>query len=347
MKFNRKSRRIPMRLWVIGAVIVIGFIVAVVGIRQYYYANLRPVSSNPTAVVVTIPKGASISQIANILDQKHLIRSTWAFEWYVHSANLTNQLEAGTFSLSPSESLQQIAGIIASGHVAEGTVTILPGKTLAQVQASLINDGFSPASVQAALNPANYSDLPIISDKPANLDTLQGLLYPDTFDKTASTDPSVIIRESLQEMGQHITPTMQSAFAGEGLSVYQGIILASIVEQEVSKPGDRSQVAQVFLSRLKQGMPLGSDVTANFGSVLNGQQPSLTYDSPYNTLLHPGLPPTPIGTVSQNALDAVAHPAPTNWLYFVTGDNGTTYFETTLQQHNADTAQYCHKLCGQ
>lgn len=242
--------------------------------------------------------------------------------------------------------MAQIAQIIASGHVAEGLVTILPGKTIAQIKNSLINQGFSPSAIDSALNPSQYSSLPIVTDKPSNVDSLEGLLYPDSFDKTSHTSPSKIINESLVEMGNHITPTLQAAFASEGLTVYQGITLASIIEQEVSKVSDRSQVAQVFLTRLKQGMPLGSDVTANYGAVLNGQAPSLSYDSAFNTLIHPGLPPTPIGSVSQSSLNAVASPAQTSWLYFVTGDNGTTYFEQTLQQHNADTAQYCHKLCA-
>ncbi len=336
-----------MKIWITGAAILVIFILAVIGVRQYYYVNLKPVSDSQKTVIVTIPQGSTIKQIGDLLATKKLIRSSWAFEWYVHSADMTNNLEAGTFALSPSESLQTIVNTIASGHVAEGTVTILPGKTIAQIRSYLINQGFSPSNVDAALNPGLYSDLPIIADKPAAVNTLEGLLFPDTFDKTSATSASFIIRESLTEMGQKITPSMQKALAQEGLSVYQAITLASIIQQEVAKPSDMAQAAQVFLSRLSQGMPLGSDVTANYGAVINGQQPSLSYNSPFNTLKHKGLPPTPIGTVSLNALNAVAHPANTNWLYFVTGDNGVTYFESTLQQHNADTAQYCHKLCAQ
>ncbi|HZL08189.1 MAG TPA: endolytic transglycosylase MltG, partial [Candidatus Dormibacteraeota bacterium] len=192
-----------------------------------------------------------------------------------------------------------------------------------------------------------YSDLPALAYKPANVTTLEGLLWPDSFQKNSSTAPSFIIRESLVEMGQHLTPDVQAAFASEGLTTYQGLTLASIVEQEVNKPTDQTQVAQVFLSRLKANTTLGSDVTANYGAIEAGQPPNLRYDSPYNTLIHNGLPPSPISTVSLNALTAAAHPAATNWLYFVTGDNGTTYFSTNLQDHQTQTQQYCHKLCGQ
>ena len=344
-----KGRRhpVPKRLVIVGVALLLVIIIVVVLIRGLYYANLRPVNGNTQALIVKIPSGSTINQIADILYQDHLIRSAWAFEWYVHAAQLSNQLEAGSFALSPSFSLQKIAGIIATGHVAEGIVTILPGTTISQIAATLVKDGFNQAAVTAALTPQQYADLPIVADKPAGVNTLEGLLYPDSFDKISSTTPAYIIRESLTEMGQHITPALQQVYAKEGLSVYQAITLASVVEQEVSKPSDRAQVAQVFLSRLKQGMPLGSDVTAYYGDKLNNQPLSLSNDTPFNTLLHAGLPPTPIGTVSQSSLNAVAYPANTNWLYFVTGDNGVTYFETTLQQHNADTAAYCHKLCMQ
>ena len=148
-------------------------------------------------------------------------------------------------------------------------------------------------------------------------------------------------------MTSKLTLNVQQEFASEGLSTYQGLTLTSIIDQEVSNPNDQSQVAQVFLSRLKLGMNLGSDVTANYGALLNNQPPNLAYDSPYNTLLHTGLPPTPISTISKSSLYAATHPSTTtNWLYFVTGDNGTTYFSTTLQQQQANTAQYCHKLCS-
>ncbi len=339
--------KIPFRAWLIGGILLLLLVGLTAAVRVYYEINLKAVSGSQKAQIFTVPTGATISQIGNMLQSRGLIRSAWVFDWFVHSDNLSDKLEAGTFSLSPSDSIAEIAGIIASGHVAEGVVTILPGKTISQIETSLINSGFTPGQVKTAMNPSDYAGLPILDDKPASVDTLEGLLYPDTFDKTSTTSAEHIVRESLTEMGQHITPSLQAAFASEGLSVYQGITLASIVEQEVSKPSDQSQVAQVFLSRLKQNIPLGSDVTANYGALINDQPPSLSYNSAYNTLIHTGLPPTPIGTISLSALNAVAHPAPTSWMYFVTGDNGKTYFEQTLQQHNADTAQYCHKLCAQ
>jgi len=160
-------------------------------------------------------------------------------------------------------------------------------------------------------------------------------------------------------MAKILTPDVRSSLAAQGLSVYQGIILASIVEQEIpSAPlapkDDRRKAAQVFLKRIRTGMQLGSDVTAKYGAINDGRKDLvnnnsfayLTYDSPYNTRLHDGFPPGPIGNVTADGLDAVAHPAGTDYLYFVAGDDHVTYFSNTLEEHQALTAQHCKKLCN-
>lgn len=314
--------------------------------RHIYYSDLQPLSSNQKTQIFSVASGSSVKQIADKLQQAKLIRSSWAFQLYVHSQDNANQLQAGTYALSPSESLVNIVNTIAKGKVATNLVTIVPGTRIDQVRASLINHGFSPSAVDKALDPSLYADLPVLAFKPANVSTLEGFLWPDSFEKQPNTDPSVIIRESLVEMGKHLTSTVQTSFANEGLSTYQGLTLASIILQEVNKPADQAQAAQVFLSRLKMGMMLGSDVTARYGSITAGQSPNLTYDSAYNTLLHPGLPPTPISNVNLTSLYAATHPANTSYLYFVSGDNGNTYFSNTLQQQQSDKQTYCHKLCS-
>jgi UPF0755 protein len=314
--------------------------------RHIYSADLQSVSNSQKTTIFTVKTGSSVKDIADELEQAHLIRSAWAMQLYVHSKELTNELQAGTYAFSPSQTTSQIVNTMTQGKVTTRLVTILPGRRIDQVRADLINAGFSPTAVDQALNPAQYADLSVLAFKPADVNTLEGLLWPDSFQKDPTTDPSVIVRESLTEMGQHLTSSVQAAFAAEGLTTYQGLTLTSIIDQEVSRSGDQTQVAQVFLSRLKANSTLGSDVTANYGAVAAGQAPSLSFDSPYNTLLHTGLPPTPISTISSSSLNAATHPANTSWLYFVTGDDGTTYFSTTLQQHQAQTQQYCHKLCG-
>jgi UPF0755 protein len=343
---NNKKRGVPRRMYVTIAVLILLLIAGMVVVRREYTSKLAAVSTNQTTQIFTIDRGTSVKAIAANLETQHLIRSAWALELYVHSKELGAKFQAGSYALSPSQSTRSIVAVLTKGKVATRLVTILPGRRIDQVRADLINDGFTPADVDKSLDPAQYADLPVISYKPLGITSLEGLLWPDSYQKDANTSASVIVRESLVAMGQHLTPDVQQAFASENLTTYQGLIVTSIVTQEVNKPADQAQAAQVFLLRLKQGIMLGSDVTAFYGSQTAGKGQDVTYDSPYNTRLRAGLPPTPISTITANALNATAHPASTDWLFFVAGDDGTTYFSHTQAEHDALTQKYCHKLCN-
>ena len=344
---DRKFHRLPQRVWIILTVLVVLIIVGTVAVQRVYYDNLQPVSNSTKIQYITVASGLGLNQIANQLHAAGLIRSSQVFEWYVSIHNDRDALQAGTYGFSPSQSTSEIAKAIADGKVATNLVTILSGQSLSQIQQTFIKAGFSPASVTTAFNASLYrSAYQALADNPSSA-SLEGFLWPDSYQKTASTNPSQIVAEALVEMQQHLTTDIRNGFAAQGLSVYQGVTLASIVEKEVPGQNDRNQVAQVFLKRLQIGMPLGSDVTAYYAAAQAGLAPTLSYDSPYNTLLHTGLPPDPIGTVSASSLEAVAHPASTGWLYFVTGDDGTTHYAQTLQQHQANVSQYCQKLCSQ
>ena len=350
MRYTTTTRvqrhRWPKRLLWIGAVIVVVGLAATIIVRHTYFAGLKPVQANSESVqLVTVERGATVDAIGEQLKEAGLIRSPWAFRLYVSSKNVRTALQAGTYSFSPSQSVAQIVAQLTHGKVATDLVTIVPGQRLQQIRTTLINYGFSEAAVDAALDPAAYSGDPALVDKPAGAN-LEGYIYPESYQKDAATKPQEIIEQSLKEMSKKLTPDVRAAFASQGLSTYEAIIVASIVEKEVSRAEDRAQVAQVFLTRLKIGMALGSDVTAFYGSLVAGQRASVAYDSPYNTRLHPGLPPTPISNVTTSSLQAVAHPAATDWLYFVSGDDGVTHFAHTLAEHEANAARYCHKLCA-
>jgi UPF0755 protein len=349
---NRPGRKktqlsLPRRVWWLLIILVALVIGGIFVTRHIYNHDLKAAGESQKSQVFTVKSGDSVKEISDNLKAAQLIRSAWAFQLYVHSKDLSYKLQAGSYAFSPNEDTPTVVSILTKGRVSTELVTILPGERIDQVRAALINYGFKPTAVDQALNPAQYSDLPVMAFKPAAVSTLEGLLWPDSWYKDGTSPPSDIIRQSLQEMGQHLTPDVQAAFANESLTVYQGLTLTSIVLQEVNKPTDQTQAAQVFLSRLKAGTSLGSDVTARYGAIEAGQAPNLTYDSPYNTLIHTGLPPTPISTINLSALNATTHPANTNWFYFVTGDDGTTYFSNTLQQQQANTQKYCHKLCSQ
>ena len=343
---QRQQRRIPRRVWFV-IVALLAVVVAGAALTQrWYYLNLQPVSNSAQKQYITIASGATLTQIAKQLQAARLIRSSQAFEWYASIHDARDKLQAGTYSFMPNENTTTIVNTIIAGKVATDLVTILPGERLDQIREAFIKSGFASPAVDAALDANQYHSYPALADNPPAA-TLEGFLYPDSFQKTAATDPKQIIAESLIEMQAHLTTDIRAGFAAHGLTVYQGVTLASIVEGEVPGQADRDQAAQVFLTRLQQGISLGSDVTAKYGAIKAGVAPAVNYDSSYNTLLHKGLPPGPVGSVTDSSLHAVAHPANTDWLYFVSGDDGTTHFAKTLDEHNANIDKYCHKLCNQ
>jgi UPF0755 protein len=349
MYSNRpKKRTIPKRLLIILFIAVAVIVVATMAVRHVYFQELGPVTANTGqhAQLVTIERGSSAEAIAKQLEDAGLIRSAWAFKLYIGGQKVRDALQAGTYSISASQSVAQIVSLLTHGKVATNLVTVLPGQRLDQIRDMLLGYGYKTSDVDAALDPASYAGNPALVDKPAGA-SLEGYLYPDSYQKDSNTTPRDIVLESLNQMNKQLTPDLRDSFAKHGLSTYEGVTLASILEQEVSNQDDRAQAAQVFLKRLGAGMMLGSDVTAYYGSYIAHQKPSVLYDSPYNTRIHTGLPPTPISNVSARSLQAAAHPAATDWLYFVAGDDGVTHFTRTLEEHDAAAAQYCHKLCSQ
>lgn len=343
-KLYSKRQKIALAFFVVAII----FLVVVAGlVRKAYSDNLKPLnSSDNTSIIVTIDPGSTPGDIAKELEDKGVIKSDWAFEWYVRNHNLRADLKAGTYLFKPSQSVQEIVDKIVDARVATDLVTILPGKRLDQIRAGLIEAGFSAKEVDKALDPEQYRSHPALTDLPKGAD-LEGYLYPESFQKVSETTPEEIIEQSLDELNRYLTPEVREGFSKQGLNVHQAIIIASIVEQEVGIQSDRPVVAQVFLKRLEEGIRLGADPTAFYGAIINGKEPTVVYDSPYNTRLHEGLPPGPIGNVSVTSLEAVAFPAQTDWLYFVAGDDGVTHFSKTLEEHEELTRKYCTKLCNQ
>jgi UPF0755 protein len=331
----RYTTRVQKRRWPRRLLLVVGILAAIIiggtiVVRHVYFEGLRPVNRGSQVVqLVTIEPGSTVEQIAHQLQAARLIRSTWAFKLYVSSKNTRDLLQAGTYSFSSSQSVAQIVAQLSHGKVAVDLVTIIPGQNMKQIRTTLINYGFGEAAVDTALDPAQYADDPVLVDKPASAN-LEGYIYPDSYQKDSSTTPQQIIEKALAEMNKKLTPELRKAFAAQGLGTYEAIVLASIVEKEVAKQEDRTQVAQVFLTRLNNNIALQSDATKAY----------------FNTYQNRGLPPTPISNVSINSLQAVANPAKTDWLYFVSGDDGTTHFSHTLDEQESNIQKYCHKLCS-
>ncbi len=339
----RPSKRLLIALAVI--ILVLGG--GVISLRTWYVHNLRPVSSLTTSKYFTVTPGASLHQIAIKLKSAGLVRNARVFETYVRSNELHDKLQAGTYSLGPSMGVEQIVKKMVGGDVAKNLLTILPQKRLDEVKQAFAAAGYSAGQIDQAFDPASYRGHPVLASLPAGA-SLEGYLYPDSFEKQADTPAIDIVRESLDEMQKYLTQDVINGFGTHSLNVYQGITLASIVAQETDDPTYQPTAAQVFLSRLAGNMALGSDVTAFYASAIAGvKPPNLAIDSPYNTHLYPGLPPGPISNMTKDALNAVAHPATTDYLYFVAGDDGKMHFAHTQAEHEDNIRKYCVKKCPQ
>lgn len=327
------------------------------GLRTWYYQSLEPVSNSQQITYFTVDSGDSVSQISKNLKAANLIKSTRAFDTYVRTNSLFASLQAGTYALSPSMSSQEIVSKMTKGEVAKNLLTILPGKRLDQIKEAFAGAGYSQTQIESAFKPSNYSGHPALASLPAGA-SLEGYLYPDSFQQQSNIPPEAIIRQSLDQMAKYLTPDVTSGFRAQGLSTHEGVILASIVLREYSNPLDEAQImpkiAQVFLLRLKQGMALQADPTAIYGALNDGiklpegsgrASAAINHDSPYNTYLHQGLPPGPISNANANALRAVANPATSTYLYFVAGDDCVVRFTHTLAEHQAAAAKHLGSGC--
>lgn len=343
-------KKILLALGVTALLVTAGVLVTM---HRIYTQNLRAVSaSEGKEVVVAIPSGSTLDEIAVVLKNAGVIREEWAFKQYVRSKGLTSKLQAGTYRLSTAQDVASIVEKLSGGDVAVDLFTILPGQRIDQIRQAFLDEGFSAAAVDKALDPKLYADSPALKDKPAGA-SLEGYLYPDSFQKTADTLPETIIRASLAEMAEYLTSELRNSFAAKNLTTHQAITFASVVEREVSSQEDRATAAQVFFLRMQKGMRLQSDVTVLYGQAVAGKDTKYvdtSFDSPYNTFLHDGLPAGPISNVTKSGLQAVAYPSNTDYLYFVAGDGddyGKTYFTRTIAEHQAAVRAHCSSCSPQ
>lgn len=344
-KHNKQSKKsfnwkktLPIVFGVVFFVSVLGYL----GLRQWYSYNLKPVSQEYSEVIVVIDPGSTTVEIGDQLEETEVIRSSSAFNWYVGTLDNNSFLQAGTYKFSPSFSTEEIVGMLVDGKVDTTLVTVFPGRRLDQVADDLVAAGFNEADVQAAIN-ANYSH-PLFAGKPAG-SSLEGYIFPETYQITSQSGPEGVIEHSFDVFYDELTNEIMAGINNQGLNLYEAITLASIIQKEVSDPDVQRQVAQVFLRRLDEGMVLGSDVTFIYAAKVLDVEPRVDLDSPYNTRINSGLPPGPISNFNISALEAVANPADGNYLFFVAGDDGKTYFANTLSEHEENVAKYCIENC--
>lgn len=343
LEVPKKRSKLKVVLWSVGIILVLA-IGLVAGAFGWYTLSLEPVSpGSDSRTRVEIVSGTSPSEIGRLLEEKKLIRSSQAFEIYLRVSEKTNKLQAGTYSLSASESTPAIVDHIVAGKVDQFSITFLPGATLAQNRAGLLSAGYLETEVDAALK--KKYDHPLFESKPDEAD-LEGYIYGETYKFSSSASVEEVLLKTFDQFYKVINENkLIEGFRSKDLNLYEGITLASIIQREVPSAKDQKQVAQVFFKRLSIGMELGADATFQYAAKKLGVPPSVALDSPYNTRKYSGLPPGPIATPGLTALQAVAAPAQGDFVYFVSGDDGVTYFSRTLEEHEANTQKYCQKNC--
>ena len=322
---------------------------------------------------IEISAGESVKQIANNLKQADLIRNPLAFELYARINNLHAKLKTGKYSFRKTMSARAIAKQLVNGVVSSDVfnLTILPGTNLlgdkGKSQTGIIHQfrtlGYSEEEINQALtkhydNPVLkglYADETKLSNPeiPVKL-ALEGYLYGETYQFYNHEKLENVITTILNQFNDVVVSNqLEEKFKARGLSLREGIILASIIQKE-ARTEDMPGVSMVFQNRRRLGIALGSDVTATYAADITGIDRTnatnadiLAVNSLYNTRKFPGLPPGPIAVPSKAALLAVAEPDSSKaaMLYFLTGDDGLMYYSSTDAEHNQKIRDHCQKLC--
>lgn len=334
--------------WLLITVLVVGLVGgAVAGFVGYnwYSQQIKPASTDTSKRVnFEVKQGEGPKIIAKNLEDAGLIRSAQAFLAYKWLNNRDDTLKAGIYSLQPSLPVSSILKKLIEGKQETFSVTFLPGDTLANAKKSLLATNlYTETQIDAALA-KNYSS-PLFDGKPAGTD-LEGYFYGETIEFYTTDSVETVLQRFFDEFAAFVKDNdLQAKYKKQGLTLYQGITLASIVTREVNSADDAKQVARVFMNRMAKGMNLGSDVTYQYAADKAGVPRTPDLDSPYNTRKFVGLPPGPIATPGNSALLAVASPSTNDYLFFLSGDDDVTYFAKTDAEHQKNITDHCAKKC--
>jgi len=299
-------------------------------------------------VTVTIPQNASTSLIGDALERDGVISCSFpscSFLFELRAKLSGDKLRAGTYHLKLGMSYGAVLKLLSTPPppVPTTQVTIAPGRTRVQIYRLLKSQGVKGSYLVATrhsplLDPARYG-------APKGTPDLEGFLWPDTYQLRVPIDVHALVSDQLNTFKQRFARVGMGWANAHHYTPYQVLIVASLVEEEAETEHDRPLIASVIYNRLAQGMLLQIDATVRY-AVFNYTTPitesQLHSPSPWNTYVHKGLPPTPIGNPGPEAIDAAAHPASTNYLFFVVKPcgNGSHAFASTYSQFLQEEQQY-------
>lgn len=290
-----------------------------------------------TDTIVYIPKGAGVRSIKTQLAGQGLISDDIRFLALARLSGAGERLKAGEYLIPPHQKPLEILRLLEKGEVIHHQVTIPEGMTIQQISAILEQENWIDRQRFIELT----RNREFIQSLGLNQDSLEGYLFPDSY----SLVRGAVTEESLLAMmvSRFFTVWREVADDAPELVRHRIVTLASIVEKETGAPSERPLIARVFLNRLEKKMRLQSDPTVIYGLddfSGNLSRQNLALESPYNTYRIPGLPPGPICNPGKESIAAVLHPADAPYYYFVSKNNGTHHFSTTLKEHNQAVRKY-------
>jgi UPF0755 protein len=291
---------------------------------------------------VEIPQGAGSIAIAKRLADAGVVSDVHSFRLVLWLSGEGRRLQAGEYRFDHPMSARQVADKIARGDVYVRPITFPEGLTSRQMAALYESKGFGPAAefTEAAKN------APLVSAVDPDAKDLEGYLFPDTYKLPRRATVEQLVARMVAGFMKALTPALIDKAEERGLTIRQLVTLASIVEKETGNPAERPLVAAVYANRLKIGMPLQCDPTVIYALERAGRydgnltRENMQFDSPYNTYRYPGLPPGPIASPGRASLEAAASPADVPYLYFVSKNDGSHAFASTLDEHNRNVQQY-------
>jgi UPF0755 protein len=287
-------------------------------------------------VFVEVPSGASPGAIGERLVGAGVVRDSRTWQIALLVSGRSRALRAGEYRFAAPMHALDVIDKIARGDVYRRLLTFREGLTIAEMARVFEERGFGTAEElrQAAMNAALIRDL----DPEAR--DLEGYLFPETYALPRGTSAAAVVSQMVDAFRNVLTPELRSTAASAGLTIRQLVTLASLVEKETGTPAERPLVAAVYRNRLKIGMAMQADPTVIYALQKAGtydgnlRREDLQLDSPYNTYRYPGLPPGPIAAPGKASLEAAAKPAAVDYLYFVSRNDGSHVFASSLEEHN-------------
>jgi UPF0755 protein len=336
----RRRRRRGRITVVIVALVLIPLLVLGFGVAWFFWEVNG--HGHPGAVVhVRLDPGWGVPRIAQELEKEHIVGSSFAFNVYAR-LNGDNSFQAGTYDLHTNLGVKAAVRALKAGpRINYIPLLARPGLWLQEIATRV---GKLPGRNAQTFLAATRNNAVRSSFEPAGVTSLEGLLRPDTYKISASQDEISILQTMVTAFDTHAQRLGLSTASVDGHGAYDIIKIASLIESEAKVPQDRPLIASVIYNRLKAKMPLQIDSTVIYARGKPGDRSLSTRDlkqvkSLYNTYLHTGLPPTPIGSVSDASLRAAMAPAQTDYLYYVlAGKDGHHAFSSTLQGQQQNIA---------